>query len=250
MIRPVETAPYSALATVYDVMMDHVEYSEWAGYIRDIFSKHARRVHRVCELACGTGSISIALSQMGFDMTCSDRSKAMIDRALSKSRAANAAIVFSVCDMMAFRSRQPFDAVLCLYDSVNYLMNEKDVGRWLKGCSGLLTAGGLLVFDSCTEANSLSHFDGHFESNWEHRYIRRSRYVRDERIQINEVEITVGDTRYLEIHQQRIYPLATIAGIVETSDFRPLAIYADLSFRRGGEQSERVHWVLQKKDAA
>lgn len=250
MIHPVETAPYSALAAVYDGMMDHVEYSEWAGYIRDIFSKHGRGVQRVCELACGTGSVSIALSRMGFDLTCSDRSNAMIDRALSKSSTANAAIVFSVCDMVAFRSSQPFDAVLCLYDSVNYLMNERDVGHWLKGCSDLLNAGGLLVFDSCTEANSLNNFDGHFESNWEYHYIRRSRYVREERIQINEVEITIGDTRYLEIHQQRIYPLATIAGIVETSDFRRVAMYEDLSFRRGGEQSERVHWVLQKKDAS
>ena len=33
-------APYQSLAEIYDYVMRHVDYDEWAGFIRDVFARH------------------------------------------------------------------------------------------------------------------------------------------------------------------------------------------------------------------
>ena len=32
--------PYQGLAPIYDYVMRHVDYDEWAGFIRDVFARH------------------------------------------------------------------------------------------------------------------------------------------------------------------------------------------------------------------
>lgn len=248
MTMPIDAKPYTYSASIYDGMMEHVEYGKWAKYIDALLTQYGRSIHRVCELACGTGTIGIEMNRLGYSMTCSDGSSAMVSQAMSKARRAAASIHFESADMLDFRSDVTFDAVLCLYDSVNYLLEENDVRKWLLTCSDLLADGGLLIFDSCTESNSLQHFDERFELDRQYGYIRRSKYLRDQRMQINEIELTIDGIRFVETHRQRIYAVSTLRSLIqECARFSILAVLDDLGFEPGDEESERIHWILKKK---
>jgi len=53
---PTKTAePYDFLAEMYDDIMEHVNYVQWASYIKTLLSSE-RKLQRFVDLSCGTGS--------------------------------------------------------------------------------------------------------------------------------------------------------------------------------------------------
>ncbi len=246
MIKEVLASPYSALAEVYDGMMEHVEYGRWADFVDSVFHRHGRSIQCVCELACGTGTMAVELARRGYDVTGSDASPSMIDAARRKSKHEGIELNLHVSDMRRFADSRSFDAVLCLYDSVNYLLHEAEIRELLENTQRLLTTRGLFIFDVCTEANSLEHFHQRYERDSRHDYVRRSTYDRSERIQVNEVMLRRKGRWFKEVHRQRIYPLTFWEALIAQSPFLLVASYDNLGFGAASESSERVHYILQK----
>lgn len=242
----ITSSPYSAIATIYDGMMEHVDYAAWADYIERIFAFHHKHVSTICELACGTGSLAIELARKGFVLHCSDLSPDMVRLATEKQIKAGVLIDFSVHDMSTFSSEQPFDVVICLYDSLNYLLDTDALRKFFRNAEKLVVCGGLLIFDICTEHNSLKHFENRYEFDRTYKYRRKSYYLPTQRLQVNEVSVTQRGNIVREKHEQRIYRITEVAEIVEESPFETLGIYEDLGFQPGTEASERVHFVLEK----
>ena len=52
---------YSALAEIYDDVMGDVDYETWTDYIDDIIVEHNPESVDVLELACGTGTMAVAV---------------------------------------------------------------------------------------------------------------------------------------------------------------------------------------------
>ena len=77
---------YEALCYAYDVLMRDVDYDGWAEYISGFLNEIGAK--KIAETACGTGSISLRLARMGFDVIASDISAGMLDCAKAKARAA------------------------------------------------------------------------------------------------------------------------------------------------------------------
>jgi hypothetical protein len=50
-----------------------------------------------------------------------------------------------------------------------------------------------------------------------------------------------------ESHSQKIYYLEEVAEMIQGSDFREIGRFEDLSFDPGTEDSERVHFVLERR---
>ena len=72
---------YGEFAQVYDQLMDDVDYDAWAAHYARLMGLCARPVRRVAECACGTGSLTVRLARMGYEMTGLDLSQAMLERA-------------------------------------------------------------------------------------------------------------------------------------------------------------------------
>ena len=85
------------------------------------------------------------------------------------------------------------------------------------------------------------------ESFGEIRYERICKFNPDERIQENHFFIQKHGKRYVESHYQKIYKLDEISAMIADTTFEELGIFDDLSFSPGTENSERVHFILQKK---
>ena len=68
----------------------------------------------ILDIGCGTGSLSLLLAELNYDVTGTDLSAAMIARARAKAQAAGLSMTFRVMDALHpdFSGRQ-FDAIVC-----------------------------------------------------------------------------------------------------------------------------------------
>ncbi len=243
----IQTEPYSALAEIYDCVMRDVPYRQWARYIVKLIKKFHPKAKLILELACGTGTMLMLLRKYGFIVDGLDISSKMIEKARKKAQGEN--VKFFIADISNFEVNQKYDVQLCLYDSVNYLLELERFNGLFKSVWNSLNDGGIFIFDISTEYNSVQNA---ILMNLEERclglrYVRRSYYLRDKRLHINEFKIETGDGIFFEKHIQRIYKISEIKDVVKNSGlFETLGCFDGFSFFAGDEWSQRVHFVLKK----
>lgn len=238
--------PYSLIAPIYDSMMRHVSYPEWADYYETIFRRSGNNVFDVHDIACGTGSLLIELFQKGFNLSGSDLSPEMVQIARKKCARLGLDIPWTVEAMDAPRPAEYYDAVICTYDSINYLTAESEWVSCLTAVYKALRPKGLFVFDISTESNSRQNFDQVMEIDRLNRFKRISLYDERGRIQVNRIEMTLHGRMFAEEHRQRIYGLDEVKSMIGKSPFHVEGMYDHFTFNEGTEESERIHFVLRK----
>ena len=239
--------PYQGLAPIYDYVMRHVDYGEWADYLHSLLARWAPDVRSVADLACGTGNISLELRERDYEMTGIDRSADMLRVAHGKATG-DSGIEFVERDLRDLAGLGPFDAAVCIYDSFNYLLELEELDEALAGVLAILRPGGLFVFDICTERNSLRYFRDMRDSEQGpgFAYERHSVYELETRLQSNHFRICFdADDTLAESHVQRIYAVAEVIARVEASDFELLDALDGFTFNKGTEDSDRIHFVLR-----
>jgi ubiquinone/menaquinone biosynthesis C-methylase UbiE len=250
--HPIDERPaYDRLAAIYDHVMRHVDYSEWARYLESVFKRHQAVPKTVVDLACGTGNVTMQLHKLGYSMSGVDRSAAMILVAQAKSDAQGRPR-FSCGDLRQLDAVGSFDAAVCLYDSFNYLTTFTDIDLALAQVSSVLEPGGMFIFDVCTERNSLLHFQDVLESEEGPGFVysRHSYYDKQQKMQFNSFEIRFEgeESAVSETHAQRIYAHEEIRERIAASDLELLDAYDGFSFSNGSDDSDRVHFILRKAE--
>ena len=107
---------YEQFAWYYDSLMDPKFYEAYASYLR-----HHLSFHRVLDLGCGTGTMAEQLIQSHEQYVGIDLSESMI--AIAQERHEKEHVQFLVGDMCTCAYPPNLDAVLCLCDSINYLLS-------------------------------------------------------------------------------------------------------------------------------
>ncbi|MDE2999842.1 MAG: class I SAM-dependent methyltransferase [Gemmatimonadota bacterium] len=240
--------PYTRLAEIYDYVMRHVDYVQWADYIEAVFARHNAAPPRILDLACGTGSMALELGKRNYRAYGADSCREMLDVAVDKTLKAGQNVEFFLRNLTDLSGLPRVEAALCLYDSMNYLMTIEDVALALTEVHGILLPDGLFVFDVCTETNSLRYFRRLTDKDGGDgfTYVRESFYRNG--IQFNRFDIRFKQTdeSVVEEHRQRIYALPDILAALEQSPFSLEGSYDGFGFRGPDEDSDRVHFVLRK----
>ncbi|MEM6784986.1 MAG: class I SAM-dependent methyltransferase [Bacteroidota bacterium] len=246
-----KTDPYTALAAGYDVVMAHVDYEDWAAYVEELIQAHAPHTETVLELGCGTGSLAFALQPYGpYRYLATDGAPAMVRVAQAKRPLhPEAHVRFRVADFAALDPvalGAPFDAVLLLYDGLNYLLDEAQVVRLFATVSQLLANDGVFIVDQSTPANSLNNADYfHDEGTADaFAYVRTSVYDAEAHLHTNAFRLTIQDRVFEETHVQRAYTLTEVERLIAASPLRVVAAYDGFSDAEATGETERVHWVL------
>lgn len=243
--------PYEKLASIYDHVMRHVNYARWGDYIQQLLELWRPETRSVLDIACGTGNLLSELRHRGFLLAGADYSPAMV--AVARKKPALRGIPLFTADMTQFYVKKPVETVLCLYDSINYLMELAHLRRFFDSAEQVLVKDGLLIFDICTEHNSLEFFFNYYdhEKTETFSYDRWSHYDRKNRIQFTEFKIRFKSDPavYHEVHRQRIYSIREILEAIEPSGFDLLAAYHMFSTQPASPRSNRIHFVLRKKGA-
>ena len=139
---------YSKFAKYYDSLMG--EPKDKVALINSWIKKHNSKATSVLEIACGTGAI-LKLMEKQYDVSGLDLSKEMLSIAKKKIKKGN----FYHKDMTSFSLNKKFDVILCIYDSINHLLQFADWIKVFKNSSKYLNENGLFIFD----VNTLAKFD-------------------------------------------------------------------------------------------
>lgn len=102
---------------------------------------------RVLDLACGAGRHALELSRKGYDVTGVDFNKQFLEIAKNKAQKRNLPLKLIRRDVRSLLFRDEFGAVICMYTSFGYFINEKENTKALKNISKSLKKGGLLLLD-------------------------------------------------------------------------------------------------------
>ena len=79
---------YNTFASFYDELTDNISYPARAAYFDSIIRRWCPKASILLDLACGTGTLSIELARLGYDVVGTDGSEQMLSEAMqNKARA-------------------------------------------------------------------------------------------------------------------------------------------------------------------
>lgn len=244
---------YTVLARHYDELTFDVDYDGYAKGLGLLFEKYRMpKGGSVLELACGTGSLTQRLCEMGYNVTACDISYDMLSMAEQKCRELENKPSFLCCDMCELELWDKADACVCALDSINYLTDAHKLKKAFKAINRSICAGGLFVFDIKTEAmfEEMSGQSAVWENErlfaaWQYGYDKRSgRAVHI--IDIFEKEGGIYH-RYGEEHFQRAYPLEKIKEMLALTGFETAGVYKNMKGSRAQREEGRLFIAAIKK---
>ncbi|MGH7853849.1 MAG: class I SAM-dependent DNA methyltransferase [Candidatus Binatia bacterium] len=132
--------PYEKFSRFYDLVMG--DRSEAANFTRSLIERHKPESKTILEIACGTGAILGFLADT-YDVTGLDRSRQML--ALARKKLPH--IRFYRQGISSFRIAKQFDAIVCVFDSINHLLSFGEWKKVFRRVALHLNDDGLFVFD-------------------------------------------------------------------------------------------------------
>ena len=244
---------YSDFSYVYDTFMDETPYEEWCAFLTEKLHEAGIKEGLVLDLGCGTGTMTELLAKEGYDMIGIDMSDQMLGIAMEKREQSGYNILYLQQDMREFELYGTVQAVVCVCDSVNYLLEEEDLAETFRLVNNYLDPNGLFIFDFNTVYKYAEVIgDTTIAENredcsfiWENFY--------EEEDQINEYDLTIfvrqeddSYRKFTETHYQRGYTLETMKALVEEAG---LVFVEALDAETHGPvhaQSERIYMIARE----
>ena len=219
---------YSEFGNFYDNYMAHVSYDKWVALLKvwtESFTRKAPK--RIFELACGTGEIMKRFVKDGVEVFGGDISEGMLHIAQTKAQSAK---LFRH-DMRNALPVNSLDLVICVFDSLNYLLKEEYVLSMMKNVKESLSDDGLFIFDISTIFNCEEILDGfiNYEEYNNYTVLHTSEWLPEKEMQESALDIykkgKYFSTNYKENHLQRIYPVRTIRSFIEKAGLELVGVY-------------------------
>ena len=246
---------YQGFASMYDALMTDAPYDIWVAYIDGFLSNWwnpPKEKPLVLDMACGTGNVTLRLAKLGYELIGVDASVDMLIEAQHKAREQGADILFLAQDMRRLDLYGTVDAVVCVCDGINYILEEPDMLEVFRRVRLFLNLGGVFIFDMNTEYKFKEVFkDQIFEDKglggeayiWENHY--------DPETRINEYnmlffDLSGGETYtepFSEVHVQRAYPTADVCNMLMEAGFASVAVRDGYSGNPPVATSQRVVFI-------
>lgn len=194
------------------------------------------------------------LAADGYDMIGVDNSPDMLEIAMEKREKSGQDILYLLQDMREFELYGTVRAIVCVCDSINYILEETDLLQVFRLVNNYLDPGGYFIFDmntiykyrdlmgECTIAENRE--EGSFI--WDNYF--------DEEEQINSYELTLfipeGDEglfrRYEEEHVQRAYEIKEIEDLLSQAGLKLEAVYDAFTRNAPQADSERIYFIARE----
>lgn len=264
---------YTDFASVYDIFMDDTPYEAWADFLAALIEKHGiskpcvfRRDNGggeeeilksernlVLDLGCGTGTLTELLYQKGYDMIGVDNSEDMLGIALAKREKTGSEILYLCQDMRELDLYSTVGTVVCVCDSINYLLEDEEVEDTFALVHNYLYPGGIFIFDFNTvyKYEKVIGDTTIAENREECSFIWENFYHEEERI--NEYDLTIfakEETglfrRFAETHLQRGYTLSEMTAFVEKAGMEVVLVLDADTHECPEADSERIYVVARE----
>ena len=144
-------AYYNRLAPYYKYI-----YADWdaslqrqAGMLDSVIREYfGDRVKHILDAACGIGTQSIGLAQLGYTIAASDISPGELERARNEAAERELKIEFDVADMrnLSASFHEKFDLVIACDNAIPHLLSDKEILQAFQGFYQCTTSeGGCLI---------------------------------------------------------------------------------------------------------
>jgi len=139
---------YSKYGEYYDLIYGDKNHDGECKNLVSYFRKFSEcKIKSILDVGCGTGNHAILFAEKGYSVVGIDSSEVMINQAKRKVERKGLPVEFFVQDMRKLSLGRKFDAVLCLFGTLGYLINDVEILAVLNRVKNHLEAGGLFVFD-------------------------------------------------------------------------------------------------------
>lgn len=234
---------YENFAYYYDSLMDEQFYDDYFQFINE----HAK-FKSVLELGCGTGEIAIRLAKDEKEVYATDLSKDMLEVARLKAMEANVNLMLGRIDMTDFITDSAVDLILCLCDSINYVLSKKKVLKTFKNVYESLKYNGTFMFDVDSLYKMDKVLDGYqeiededdFYFNWSVKKTGPGKV--EHQIEIIDKE---NNDHVKETHHQQTYDIDTYLDLLKQAGFNEVEYFGE--FEDYHDESQRIIFVCHKR---
>lgn len=245
---------YTSFASVYDELTKNVDYNNRAHYIQKILKKYNIENGLLLDLACGTGSLSIELSKLGFEVIGTDASYDMLSEAQNKAIQSGENILFLCQKMEETDLYGSVRAIICALDSINHITDYELIKKTFKTIKNFLDTDGIIIFDANTVykhqqvlADNIFIYD---EKNvycaWQNKLLSDKKTVN-----IN-LDFFVKDGenyfRSGENFNERAYTDEELSFAVEDAGFSIISRFSESTFSIPTETTERITYIVGRSE--
>jgi len=238
-VRP----PYSALADVYDEIMQDVPYDAWCGFVRRELAQRGWTGHRVLDLGCGTGLAGEPYRDHGFEVVGVDPSEAMIRAARGRDPGGR----YLVGDARTLALDERFDLVVAVFDALNNLTGDGELGLACERVAAHLGPGGAFAFDVNTAVGLESLWEDGVAEGWAGDVYYRWEHTWDPLNRRARVAAYCRGPRgaFVEHHEERPYEPDELEAALRGAGFHTVDVITFPDGARADASDPRV-WVIAR----
>lgn len=244
---------YNSFASVYDELTLNVDYKNRAEYVQSILNRYGITDGLLLDLACGTGSMAVELSKMGYEVIATDASPDMLMEAQNKAYDNEQSIMFLCQRMEETDLYGTVRSVVCSLDSINHLPDYDIMAKTFDVLKNFVDDGGIMVFDVNTlykhqnvlGNNTFVYDEKNVFCVWQNHLLQDERTVN-----INlDFFCKNGELyeRFNENFNETAFTDEEITSAVETAGFRVLERLADMTENKPDDTTERIYYVIRRE---
>ena len=245
--------PYSVFAAYYDRLTGEIDYKRRAEYFDRLIRQHIEVTGEtiLLDLGCGTGSLTVELAALGYDVIGVDGSADMLSEAVSKQ--GDRPVLYLCQKFDALDLFGTIDVAVCALDSLNHLPDTAALERAFARVSLFTAPGGLFLFDVNTEykhrevlgQNTFVYDLDDLYCVWQNTTDKalRTRISLDFFVREGKTY-----TRQSESFCERAFTHAQILDVLSRTGYELLAVYAGDTTGPVGETTQRAVYVARKKE--
>ena len=239
-------AGYDVFARYYDALTANVDYAGRAAYLSQLLERLGHRAGLTLDLACGTGSLTLELHKLGFDIYGVDSSVSMLCEAKDKAYDLGADVLFLCQKMQSLDLFGTVDTVFCSLDSINHLPGAEQVLETFRRVAFFMNDDGWFIFDVNTPYKHEHVLGNHvfvydltdIYCVWQNRYNPQDKSVA---IALDFFERQGKTyTRSSERFSEHVYSAVEITQMLTQAGFDRIQIFGDMRFDAPKPDEQRL----------
>ncbi|MBQ7027919.1 MAG: class I SAM-dependent methyltransferase [Ruminococcus sp.] len=244
---------YSAFARYYDELTANIDYVKRGEYFHSLIKKFGKTDGKILlDLACGTGSISEVMAELGYDVIGVDNSDEMLGIAIEKKFDKGLNIQYLCQDMRKIDMFGTVDVTVCALDSINHLSSLNDVRKVFEGVAFFSEIGGLFIFDVNTlykhrrilADNTFTYETNNVYCIWENTLDAGTDEVRMH-LEFFEREENGMYSRSSDDFSEKAYSEEELEKLLEECGFELLAKYGDDTYEAPADTTQRIVYTAR-----
>lgn len=254
---------YRDFAESYDTLTSNIPYVQRGEYFHALFQKfgipavsaadseEARPI--LLDLACGTGSLSMVMEQLGYSVIGVDASGDMLNQAMDKKLESGSSVLYLCQDMRELDLYGTIDGAVCALDSLNHITDPAGVQQVFDRVSLFLAPGGLFLFDVNTPYKHEQILSGNtFVYDFDEVFcVWQNSDCQNGRIDIT-LDLFVPDEdglyfRQTEAFSEQAYSHEALCAMLQNAGLSLLACYEGDTLLPPGSNTERTVYVARSQ---